>query len=216
MPNLILSRIWNASKLPTNWFTRQVQNYQLNQKLKEKIKEIIEDVTKNGDNALLELTKRYDKVVLSKKDMDEMKEGQLDGYRVYRRRWHAKIGGTVNDGIVGDKNIYSTTEDMMKWVQGLNSGKIISKKTLEEMYTRGETKYKRKVPYGFGFRIKEDDKGKVVYHNGKWNGFSTSLMQYTDEDLVVVTLEHSNYNSMKTLNQKIKKIVDQNFNLPVE
>ncbi|WKK67397.1 serine hydrolase domain-containing protein [Lutimonas zeaxanthinifaciens] len=149
-------------------------------------------------------------------EKDELKEGQLNGYRVYRRRWHAKIGGTVNDGIVGDKNVYSTTEDMMKWVQGLNSGKIISKKTLEEMYTRGETKYKRKVPYGFGFRIKEDDRGKVVYHNGKWNGFSTSLMQYTDEDLVVITLEHSNYNSMKTLNQKIKKIVDQNFNLPVE
>lgn len=69
MPNLIINRIWKASKLPTNWFTRQVQNYQLNQKLKEKIKEIIEDVTKNGDNALLELTKRYDKVVLSEKDI---------------------------------------------------------------------------------------------------------------------------------------------------
>ena len=149
-------------------------------------------------------------------EKDELKDGQLDGYRVYRRRWHAKIGGTVNDGIVGDKNVYSTTEDMMKWVQGLNSGKIISKKTLDEMYTKGETKYKRKVPYGFGFRIKEDDNGKVVYHNGKWNGFSTSLMQYTDEDLVIITLEHSNYNSMKTLNQKIKKIVDQNFDLPVE
>ncbi|UCE94109.1 MAG: serine hydrolase, partial [Flavobacteriaceae bacterium] len=148
-------------------------------------------------------------------EKDEIKEGQLSGYRVYRRRWHARIGGTVNDAIVGDKNVYSTTEDMMKWVQGLNSGKIISKKTLDEMYTRGETKYKRKVPYGFGFRIKEDDNGKVVYHNGKWNGFSTSLMQYQKEDLVVITLEHSNYNSMKTLNQKIKKIVDQNFDSPL-
>ncbi|MCA0931627.1 beta-lactamase family protein [Lutimonas saemankumensis] len=149
-------------------------------------------------------------------EKDEIKDGQLSGYRVYRRRWHARIGGTVNDGIVGDKNVYSTTEDMMKWINGLNSGEIISRKTLDEMYTRGETKYKRKVPYGFGFRIKEDDNGKVVYHNGKWNGFSTSLMQYTDEDLVVITLEHSNYNSMKTLNQKIKSIVDQNFDLPVE
>ncbi len=148
-------------------------------------------------------------------EMDEMKEGQLDGYRIYRRRYHAKIGGTVNDAIVGDKNVYSTTEDMLKWVQGLNSGKIVSKNSLAQMYTPGETKYNRKVPYGFGFRIKEDESNKVIYHNGKWNGFSTSLMQYPDEELVVITLEHSNYTSMKTLNQKVKDIVDTNFSLPV-
>ena len=144
-------------------------------------------------------------------EMDSIKDGQLDGYRIYKRRWHAKIGGTVNDAIVGDKNVYSTTEDMFKWIEGLNSGKIISKKTLDQMYTKGETKYKRKVPYGFGFRIKEDENEKVVYHNGKWNGFSTSLMQYPDDELVVITLEHSNYNSMKTLNEKVKQIVDDNF-----
>ena len=144
-------------------------------------------------------------------ELDSIQEGQLDGYRIYRRRYHAKIGGTVNDAIVGDKNVYSTTEDMFKWVEGLNSGKIISKKTLDQMYTKGETRYKRKVPYGFGFRIKENEGQKVVYHNGKWNGFSTSLMQYPEEDLVVITLEHSNYNSMKTLNEKVKSIVDQNF-----
>ena len=145
-------------------------------------------------------------------EQDDIKEGQLDGYRIYRRRYHAKIGGTINDRIVGDKNVYSTTEDMFKWVQGLNSGKIISKRTLDEMYTKGETKYNRKVPYGFGFRIKEDETKKVVYHNGRWNGFSTSLMQYPDEELLVITLEHSSYNSMKMLNEKVKGIVDNNFN----
>ena len=70
----------------------------------------------------------------------------------------------------------------------------------------------RKVPYGFGFRIKEDDAKKIVYHNGRWNGFSTSLMQYPEEELVVITLEHSSYNSMKTLNEKVKSIVNENFN----
>ena len=69
MSNLILSRIWDASKLPINWFNRQVQNYQLDQILEEKIKEIIANVTKNGDSALIELTKRYDKVLLSEKDL---------------------------------------------------------------------------------------------------------------------------------------------------
>jgi CubicO group peptidase (beta-lactamase class C family) len=144
-------------------------------------------------------------------EQDSMTENQLAGYRLYKRRWHAKIGGTVNDKIVGDKNVYSNPEDMLKWVQGLNSGKIISESTLSQMYTQGETKYNRKVPYGFGFRIKEDESDKIIYHNGKWNGFTTSLMQYPNDELVVITLEHSNYNSMKDLNQIVKRIVDDNF-----
>lgn len=148
-------------------------------------------------------------------EQDSIVENQLAGYRIYRRRYHAAIGGTVNDRIVGDKNVYSTTEDMLKWIQGLNSGKIVSETTLSEMYSKGETKYKRKVPYGFGFRIKEDEAGKVVYHNGKWNGFTTSLMQYPEDELVVITLEHSNYNSMKNLNLTVKNIVDEHFTAPV-
>ena len=142
---------------------------------------------------------------------DSVRDGQLSGYRLYRRRWHAAIPGTVNDAVVGDKNVYSTTEDLFKWIQGLNSGKLISKESLEEMYTRGSTRYNRKVPYGFGFRIKEDDDDKVIYHNGRWNGFSTSLMQYPEDDLVVITLEHSNYNSMKYLNARVRDLVDENF-----
>ena len=144
---------------------------------------------------------------------DSIRDGQLSGYRLYRRRWHAAIPGTVNDAVVGDKNIYSTTEDMLKWVEGLNSGRLISEESLEEMYTKGMTKYNRKVPYGFGFRIKEDADQKVIYHNGRWNGFSTSVMQYPDEDLVVITLEHSSYNSMKYLNNKVKGVVEDNFTL---
>lgn len=146
-------------------------------------------------------------------EKDTIIDHQLAGYRVYRGWRHAKISGTVNDAITGDKNVYSTTEDMFKWITGLNSGKIISKNTLAKMYTKGETKYGRKIPYGFGFRIVEDDSEKVIYHNGKWNGFSTSIKQYTDSDLVIITLEHSNYKWMNNLNEKVKNIVENNFDV---
>ncbi len=142
---------------------------------------------------------------------DSVQEGQLDGYRLYRRRWHARIPGTVNDAIVGDKNVYSTTEDMLKWINALNSGRVVSQASLNEMYTCGETVRQRKVPYGFGFRIQEEEQDRVIYHNGRWNGFSTSLMQYPEDDLVVITLEHSNYNSMKLLNSQVRAIVNENF-----
>ena len=144
-------------------------------------------------------------------NQDDIEENQLYGYRVYRGWKHIKIPGTVNDAITGDKNVYSTVDDLFRWINGLNSGKIISQNTLDQMYTKGETKYGRKVPYGFGFRIDDKNEEKVIYHYGKWNGFSTSIKQYTDSEITIITLEHSNYHSLNHLNETVKKIVEDNF-----
>ena len=142
---------------------------------------------------------------------DSVKSNQLDGYRLYRGWRHLKINSTVNDAIVGDKNVYTTSEDLFKWILGLNTGKLLSKESLDLMYTEGETVYGRKIPYGFGFRIKEVEGEKTIYHHGKWNGFSNGLTQYPDEDLVIIVLEHTSYNAITSLNNKVKKIVSENF-----
>ena len=141
---------------------------------------------------------------------DKIKPNQLIGYRIYRGWRHLKIRGSVNDAIVGDKNVYATSEDLFKWTLGLNNGKLLSKASLDLMYSKGETVYGRKVPYGFGFRIDKLNP-KTIYHHGKWNGFSTALTQYQDDDLVVIVLEHTSYNAMSSLNKKIKRIVLENF-----
>ncbi|MBV1887819.1 MAG: beta-lactamase family protein, partial [Urechidicola sp.] len=132
--------------------------------------------------------------------------------RLYRGWKHLTITGTVNDAIVGDKNVYSTPEDLYKWIYGLNNEKLISNESLELMYTKGETIYGRKVPYGLGFRIDTKNDDKVIYHYGKWNGFSTGISQYPKEELVVIILEHTSYNAMTSLNKKVKNIVLDNFN----
>jgi len=144
-------------------------------------------------------------------ETDSIGENQLSGYRIYRRRYHIKISGTVNDGIVGDKNVFSTSEDLFKWINGLNSGRIISQESLNQMYTNGQTSYGRDVPYGFGFRIENTDSDKIIFHNGKWNGFSTSIKQYTNSDIVVIILEHSKYSSMNHLSKTVKTLVEENF-----
>ena len=66
--------------------------------------------------------------------------------------------------IIGDKNIYTTSEDLFKWTVGLNNGKLLSKESLNLMYTKGETISGRRVPYGFGFRIDPKDKN-IIYHS---------------------------------------------------
>ncbi len=141
---------------------------------------------------------------------DSIKENQLDGYRLYRGRSHLKIRSTINDAIVGDKNVYTTIEDLFKWTLGLNTEKLLTKESLALMYAKGETVNGREVPYGFGFRI-DTKRQKRIYHHGKWNGFSSGLTRYLEDDLIVIVLEHTSYNAMKSLNEKIKKIVTENF-----
>lgn len=141
---------------------------------------------------------------------DSIKENQLEGYRLYKGWRHLKIRSTINDAIVGDKNVYTTTEDLFKWTQGLNTGRLLTKESLELMYSKGETVYGRKVPYGFGFRINNEGP-KSIYHHGKWNGFRTGLTKYLKDDLVIIVLEHTSYNGINSLNKKIKKIVAENF-----
>ncbi|MBU3012671.1 beta-lactamase family protein [Polaribacter vadi] len=141
---------------------------------------------------------------------DTIRKNQLIGYRLYRGWRHLKIGNTINDAIVGDKNVYSTPEDLFKWTYALNTNQLLSKESLDLMYTKGETIYGKKIPYGFGFRLDRNN-DKNIYHYGKWNGFSTALTNYLEDDLVVIVLEHTSYNSLKYLNRKIKEIVSKNL-----
>jgi CubicO group peptidase (beta-lactamase class C family) len=143
---------------------------------------------------------------------DSIKENQLDGYRLYRGWRHIKIRSTVNDAIVGDKNVYTNAEDLFKWTLGLNTGRLLTKESLDLMYSKGETVYGREVPYGFGFRIKTRGP-QSIYHHGKWNGFSTGLTKYLEDDLVIIVLEHTSYNAIGSLNKKIKNIVAKNFDI---
>jgi len=141
---------------------------------------------------------------------DSVKTNQLDGYRLYKGWRHLKINSTINDAIVGDKNVYSTSKDLFKWTIGLNNEKLFSKESLGLMYSQGEMVNGKKVPYGFGFRINTNEQNKI-YHHGKWNGFRTGLTQYQEDDLVVIVLEHTSYEGIAALNKKVKKIVVENF-----
>ena len=143
---------------------------------------------------------------------DTLRRNQLIGYRLYRGWKHIKIGSTVNDAIVGDKNVYSNAEDLYKWTVALNSGEFLSKESIALMYTPGKTISGRKVPYGFGFRM-DKQKEDYVYHYGKWNGFSTALTNYINDDVVVIILEHTSYNSLRYLNRKVKEIVNNNLDV---
>ena len=82
--------------------------------------------------------------------------------------------------------LYSTTEDLLKWEQGLFGGKLLSAASLETMTTPF------KSDYACGLFVQTKNGRKVIDHGGGIEGFNTELMYYPDDKVTVVVLANVN------------------------
>ena len=82
--------------------------------------------------------------------------------------------------------LYSTTEDLLRWEQGLFGGKVISTASLAKMTTPF------KNDYAFGLAVQTVSGRKVVQHGGGIDGFNTFLAYYPDSKITVAVLANLN------------------------
>ncbi len=129
----------------------------------------------------------------------------------FRRTWHGfrKIPENMHDGIVGDKGVYSTVEDLHKWDQALYNNRLISEELKQKAFTRGKVNNGRSIPYGYGFRLKKQGNEKIVYHGGRWNGFRTSFVRHIEDTTTIILLNHTNNSIKNKLVSKIESVMDQ-------
>ena len=93
------------------------------------------------------------------------------------------------DAVYGDKNIYSTARDMLKWDIALNSGKLFKQETLNEAYKGYSYERKGVKNYGLGWRLYEMPTGKkIVYHNGWWHGNNTVFSKLIQDSTTIIVL----------------------------
>lgn len=93
------------------------------------------------------------------------------------------------DDVYGDKNIYSTVRDMLKWDQALYEGKLFTQPTLDSAFTPYSNEKPGKRNYGLGWRMTLLDNGKkLIYHNGWWHGNNTVFIRLLDEQATVIVL----------------------------
>jgi len=94
------------------------------------------------------------------------------------------------DGVYGDKNVYSTVEDMYRWDQSFYQKKLLDNETIEQMY--GPCSFERPgiKNYGLGWRMLCFPSGnKIIYHNGWWHGNNTSFYRFImDDDITIIVL----------------------------
>jgi CubicO group peptidase (beta-lactamase class C family) len=93
------------------------------------------------------------------------------------------------DAVYGDKNVYSTVRDMLKWDQALYPGKMFTAATLDSAFAGYSFEKHGQRNYGLGWRMTFLPNGKkLLYHNGWWHGNNTAFIRLVDENAVIIVL----------------------------
>lgn len=109
-----------------------------------------------------------------------------------------------SDGPYGDKNIYSTPRDLLKWDQALYEEKILNKAMLDSAFTPYSNERPGTHNYGLGWRMLLYPNGKkVVYHNGHWHGFNSAFARLIDENATIIILSNRYNTNVYTTAKKL-------------
>ncbi len=100
-----------------------------------------------------------------------------------------KYGLEFMDLVYGDKNIYSTVRDMLKWDNALYNGSLFKDSTLAAAFAGYSYERSGTRNYGLGWRLTELENGKkIVYHNGWWHGNNTVFIRLPEERATIILL----------------------------
>ena len=80
--------------------------------------------------------------------------------------------------------LYSTTEDLLKWDQGLFGGKLLSDASLKKM----TAPYKH--DFACGLVVSEIDGHKAIEHAGDMDGFTSDMVYYVEDKVAVIVLNN--------------------------
>ena len=92
-------------------------------------------------------------------------------------------------------SICSTAPDLVKWMQALHGGKVLSPKSYTEMITPSKLNDGTPLRYSMGLGVGTDIRGfRYIGHGGGISGFVSETTWYPDAQLAVVVLINSNGN----------------------
>ena len=83
-------------------------------------------------------------------------------------------------------SLYSTTEDLLRWEEGLFGGKLLSATSLHKMITPF------KSDYACGLYVRRVNGHLMIEHDGNNIGFNSHMVYYPEESIVVIVLANLN------------------------
>jgi CubicO group peptidase (beta-lactamase class C family) len=96
---------------------------------------------------------------------------------------------TYLDKTYGDKNIFSTPGDLLKWDRLLRTDAYLNAAMLQQAYLPYSNEHRGTRNYGLGWRmIAMDEDNPIIYHNGWWHGSNAVFIRLLKEDATIIVL----------------------------
>ena len=121
-----------------------------------------------------------------------------------------------NTTALGSSSLYSTVEDLAKWILNFDDRRIGGQAVTEQMYERGVLNSGEQIGYAFGLNIGEYRSLKTVGHSGSWRGFRSHLMHFPDQKFGVVILCNLDTFNPLSLAEKVADIYLEDVLAPSE
>ncbi|MGO4271701.1 serine hydrolase domain-containing protein [Paenibacillus sp. TAF58] len=101
---------------------------------------------------------------------------------------------------VGGGNLYSTTGDLFKWDQVLNTDLLVKEKTLEKIFLPHDS------GYGYGWFVTNADKKKQMYHGDGIVGFKNKISRLVNERVTLILLNNISSADVDQISHEIIRI----------
>ena len=114
---------------------------------------------------------------------------------------------TYLNGVVGDKGIYSSAIDLLKFDQALYTNSLISQERIEQSYIPVHRDLRIWDNYGQGWRINaKDPDNRIIFHTGWWKGFRSYFIRLIDQQKTLIVLSNSTRGSLINVKELLSLI----------
>ena len=96
----------------------------------------------------------------------------------------------LNYANVGATSLFTTVEDLAKWQNNFDGGRVGGAPVIEQMLQQGVLNSGEKIPYAFGLVVGKYKGLNVVEHSGGDAGYRSHVMRFPDQKLAVVILSN--------------------------
>ena len=121
--------------------------------------------------------------------------------------------------IGGAASVVSTVEDLCEWDKMLYNPAMISKQSLDDIFTPDKHKWHNEMygmqGYGFGWFISEKDGNKIARHDGGFAGFRAYIERQVDKNNSIIFISNVRHELTGIVREEINNILNgEKYRIP--
>ena len=116
---------------------------------------------------------------------------EAHGHDVYKKG-PVKTRNDYLNGVMGDKIMFSTVEDLWKFNQALDAHLLLPDSLQAEAFVPGSPEWKHNENYGFGWRMSKEHPN-MFFHYGWWKGYRSAVIRDVNKNRFLTLLTNTTF-----------------------